>query len=126
MPRKIAGTAKAPGCKGTNTTYVAGCRCDKCRTAHNAYIRDYRARKQAAGKKDPDLIPHGTHHGYVDYGCRCPECSEHHRATYADYHREYRRENADRINANQRRHAKRRRDTAAAEYEKKRQRRLKK
>jgi hypothetical protein len=29
---------------GTRTRYTQGCRCDDCKSAHNAYQRDYRSR----------------------------------------------------------------------------------
>ena len=30
---------------GTRTTYTAGCRCDKCRTANSTYMNRYRQRQ---------------------------------------------------------------------------------
>jgi hypothetical protein len=35
---------------GTRASYVAGCRCQDCRYAHNAYVREYR-RLQARDAK---------------------------------------------------------------------------
>lgn len=77
---------------GSLTTYVRGCRCDECRAASTVYMRDYRARRIAAGERivrgtfrqgrrqirrvtDP-LPRHGTVARYVLRAgpCRCDEC----------------------------------------------------
>lgn len=39
---------------GTRTTYIAGCRCDECRSANNAYMAQYRRNQ----------IKRSTHHGW--------------------------------------------------------------
>jgi hypothetical protein len=59
------------------------CRCDECRTAHNAYRRGARIRRA----HDPAAqIPHGTRGGYNNYGCFCDPCRESHLAYMREYH----------------------------------------
>lgn len=42
---------------GTGTMYKYGCRCPKCKTAQNTYIRGYRARRrQQLMEDDPNFV----------------------------------------------------------------------
>ena len=41
-PRK----ASLASIHGTNGRYHAGCRCDECRAAHAAYVKEYRRKKK--------------------------------------------------------------------------------
>ena len=38
-----------PACTKSHSTYVKGCRCDDCRTAHAVYVRTYRQRQTLCG-----------------------------------------------------------------------------
>lgn len=52
-------------------TYSRGCRCDVCREAKAAYIRNQRASRATSAKV------HGIRHGYSGYAnhkCRCIVC----------------------------------------------------
>lgn len=40
-------TTKASIAHGTRAGYVRRCRCDRCKSAHTIFMRDYRARKRA-------------------------------------------------------------------------------
>lgn len=61
---------------GTDRKYSSGCRCDKCRAAHNVTAKARRERRQAVPV--PDRV-HGTTNGYVNYECRCDLCKDAHR-----------------------------------------------
>lgn len=79
---------------GTNTRYKAGCSCQPCRAAHNAYMARITAGARARAAADPALIPHGTRCGYLYWGCTCGDC----RAANAAYHRQYYAALRDRAN----------------------------
>jgi hypothetical protein len=63
--------------------YTHGCRCQVCRDAKAAYMRDKRSRghkvrrfvesRPGAGRNYVDGITHG-YAGYQDYSCRCEVC----------------------------------------------------
>lgn len=59
---------------GTNGYYNLGCRCDVCRAANTAHLREYRARIK--GTLSPGDPRHGTSNGYFNYGCRCRPCTD--------------------------------------------------
>jgi hypothetical protein len=70
---------------GTKAGYIHGaCRCDACRAAHAAWLREYRGR--LAVREVPARF-HGTLTGYTLWSCRCARCREtwnaHHRALRA-------------------------------------------
>lgn len=46
IARGITQTRQRQAQHGTNYSYVKGCRCDECREARNAYLRDLRATKR--------------------------------------------------------------------------------
>lgn len=62
--------------------YAYGCRCDVCRAAKAAYMRDKRAqaaeiRRAALADGAARYEATGTEHGrsgYQNHGCRCPVC----------------------------------------------------
>lgn len=60
-------------------SYERGCRCEPCRTLHNAQVAKSRAERLASGR-----LSHGTRSAY-DAGCRCEPC----RIVHRDGHREY-------------------------------------
>jgi hypothetical protein len=61
---------------GTSTGYQRhGCRCDGCRAAAGAQVREARKGMRERGAENPALIPHGTSTGYSTWGCRCWRCS---------------------------------------------------
>lgn len=49
------------------------CRCDQCRAANSAYMKQARLKRRS--RQVPDHV-HGTVNGYGSYGCRCDECTE--------------------------------------------------
>ena len=68
--------------------YTHGCRCEVCRAAKAAYMREKRAQAKHVGLVRLNLrkpgeyprptvagITHGTPHGYNDNGCRCLDCT---------------------------------------------------
>lgn len=64
--------------------YTHGCRCDECRAAKAAYMRQKRrAARDYAGqliavdgsRYVAPGITHGTYAGYQDARCRCLECT---------------------------------------------------
>lgn len=61
---------------GTRSRYIHdGCRCDACRTANRAYLREWEAKRQRPTLTDDDSR-HGTVNGYKHFGCRCEPCKE--------------------------------------------------
>ena len=61
--------------------YTHGCRCDTCREAKAAYMREKRARsarkrKLAAAGGGRHFVPQTQHgiSGYQNHGCRCDDC----------------------------------------------------
>jgi len=57
------------------TGYRRGCRCDKCRSTHNAAQRRAKARR-IADPTGADRAGHGKATTYDNYGCRCESCKE--------------------------------------------------
>lgn len=57
---------------GLASTYVDGCRCDKCREAHR--VR-HAASRAALAARPRDQVPHGTSGGYDNWLCRCEKCT---------------------------------------------------
>lgn len=78
---------------GTRYAYnTHGCRCDECKAASAAYMRDYYARNKRGEVNNTTEIPHGTVNGYSYRGCRCDACKK----AVSDYQKEYRaRKKAD-------------------------------
>lgn len=61
-----------------HSTYTnRGCRCEVCRAAQAAYMREYKSRIFLM----PGDSRHGTDNGYNNYGCRCAKC----RAARSEY-----------------------------------------
>lgn len=60
-----------------------GCRCDDCKSANSAYMREWR--KKAATSVGANFN-HGTVGGYTNYKCRCLDCA----AAAASYHKGWR------------------------------------
>ena len=56
--------------------YAHGCRCDDCKAAKAAYMRDRRNRAYLADSHQGAPFTHGTRFGYEERGCRCDECYE--------------------------------------------------
>lgn len=63
--------------------YASGCRCEVCRDAKAAYMREARARRwrtlrlvrtHGTGRNFVDGITHG-YSGYQNYACRCAICT---------------------------------------------------
>ncbi len=54
--------------------YGRGCRCNTCRAAKAAYMRQQRATRK--GLAATAGITHGTTHAYTVYGCRCHWCRQ--------------------------------------------------
>ncbi len=50
------------------------CRCDTCRAAFAAYIRERRRRLR--DQPVPPWVAHGTGNAYRNYGCRCQQCRD--------------------------------------------------
>lgn len=67
---------------GTTSAYARGCRCDACRAAQAAYMREYRHRN---GSRPFRQWQHGSVTGYQK-GCRCEPC----KGAHSDYQRQYR------------------------------------
>lgn len=67
---------------GEQRGYSRGCRCDSCRTAHAAYVRQ---RREVARFLPDKQIPHGSTNGYVNYRCHCTPCTEAHRLRVRAY-----------------------------------------
>ena len=42
--------------EGTYSRYTAGCRCEECREANRVYMRDYKARRKAAGGRGSAVV----------------------------------------------------------------------
>lgn len=71
--------------------YSNGCRCETCRAAKAAYMRERRAAGtvllRAAQARQNTLRPHsrtathGTRAGYETHGCRCKRCRAAHNAS---------------------------------------------
>lgn len=58
---------------GKATTYSNHrCRCDSCRVAWNAWVREAKVRR--AARPIPEHV-HGTPNGYGNYNCRCRACT---------------------------------------------------
>jgi hypothetical protein len=91
----MAKGVKGTSVHGTRTMYGLGCRCQECKAANARETRLYRERQKQKGLDNPELIPHGTYHGYVGWGCRCEECGaanlEYQRAHTKEYGRTRRR-----------------------------------
>lgn len=80
------------------TAYTRGCRCEVCREAKNAYMRERRAearqeaQRHSVGKRGDvgairfvaDVRSHGTSYAYYERGCRCSECHDFITALNAD------------------------------------------
>lgn len=52
------------------------CRCEVCRTAKAAYMRE---KRKAAGAEKSQVVKgirHGTAHGYKDNKCKCDPCKQ--------------------------------------------------
>lgn len=72
---------------GTLSGYTNhGCRCGDCRSAWNAYQREYRLR--LVERPVPDDA-HGRYTTYLSWSCRCDDC----RAAWAAYGRQRRQRN---------------------------------
>lgn len=70
--------------------YTRGCRCEVCREAKNAYMRQRRAearteaQRHSVGRRgEPgsaryvaDVRSHGTSYAYYERGCRCSACHD--------------------------------------------------
>jgi hypothetical protein len=63
------------------------CRCEGCRAAKAAYVREKRAAARAAatasliderGRYVAPIDHHGTQYGYQEASCRCLECTHRH------------------------------------------------
>lgn len=60
---------------GESSTYTNHkCRCEKCRAAWAAYVRESHERRALALFDDPTIVQHGLESTYGNYGCRCDEC----------------------------------------------------
>lgn len=59
---------------GTLTNYTRGCRCKDCSEKNSEYKKEYKRRARKKASERPEVIPHGTSHGYFTYKCRCEEC----------------------------------------------------
>ncbi len=71
--------------------YSNGCRCEICRDAKAAYMRERRSSAYLTATSEPvPGVTHGTRSAYEESGCRCPECM----ATQAQCSRHPRRESA--------------------------------
>lgn len=73
---------------GTDKGYTHyKCRCDSCRTAHNAKVKERNKNRREYYREHPEMIPdskHGTVTGYTSYSCRCDRCKEAHRVSTAN------------------------------------------
>lgn len=58
---------------GELATYSAGCRCDLCRSANAAYMRDIRKGIRKTRKRWRQVSDHGTESRYQG-GCKCDDC----------------------------------------------------
>ena len=81
--RRSLDDSAARRAKGLNTVathgyggYSVGCRCDECKAAKAAYMRERRAAAyvaDSAPEADP-AVTHGTRFAYEERGCRCDKC----------------------------------------------------
>jgi hypothetical protein len=60
---------------GTRSMYTKGCRCQECRAAAARASRERREKQKAITEANPELVPHGTYNGYVNWKCRCELCT---------------------------------------------------
>ena len=62
---------------GLRSTYVNWkCRCDSCKAAHAALLKEKYADRVARLKADPSIREHGTVATYNGWGCRCAPCTQ--------------------------------------------------
>lgn len=60
---------------GNYSTYSNhGCRCEPCRVAWNAYLKELRVRRSMRLTRGLVEVEHGTLRAYSHYQCRCREC----------------------------------------------------
>lgn len=59
---------------GTRSMYLAGCRCEPCKAAQAAYMRE--KREQRGANLAADDPRHGKKGTYDYYGCRCQACTK--------------------------------------------------
>lgn len=50
------------------------CRCNGCRNAWRARVREVRASNKVKLAADPTIRPHGKTVTYQEWGCRCADC----------------------------------------------------
>lgn len=75
---------------GSNYGYQQGCRCDPCRAARSAYMREWVQEARVRAAEGELAVQHGTLHAYRTYGCRCRPCTEAGAGAAAAYRRKQR------------------------------------
>jgi len=61
--------------------YAAGCRCDVCKAAKAAYMRD----RRTPDRERNSSFTHGTRAGYEEHRCTCTKCRTAHLASDRRY-----------------------------------------
>lgn len=72
---------------GTAARYAAGCHCAECREANRVRMVRDRNQRVEKGRRNPELIPHGTVGAYKNWGCQCEACT----AVHSEACRQYKR-----------------------------------
>lgn len=76
-PGRAEPAAAAPEPARDRNRYKNGCRCQACRDAYAAHMRQRRADAREAADSGTPLPPgfrHGTRYGFEERGCRCTPC----------------------------------------------------